>query len=201
MTYMDVVHGVDISEIKSHRSPGAPQNELTASDALVAALRQANPSIQVGKFRRNVQDAIEEDCIAEYCGHDDDHKVAFVKWLQSRYSRKELQEKILIGNGRSLGLSDVAEMWKRRCSIVPDAYLIDPVNRTVVCFEIEDTHPLSRNNMQKYVNIWWVLEAIEWDLVMKAYNVCGDCREIDLLRADAVLLREKYPEFAASSKG
>jgi hypothetical protein len=73
---------------------------------------------------------------------------------------------------------EILDAWKERCRFIPDAYLIDHDQRTVVCYEIEDWNPMHPHALMRYADAWWTLEAIEWDLHLITYDIYGHPREI-----------------------
>lgn len=60
--------------------------------------------------------------------------------------------------------------------MIPDAFLIDKERRTIVCYEIEDTHPLNPRSIVAYGRVWSTLEYIYWDLHLIAYDPYGHPR-------------------------
>jgi hypothetical protein len=75
--------------------------------------------------------------------------------------------------------SEILQTWQHRdAKFVPDAYLIDKEKKTVVCYEVEDHHPLNPFSIGEYAAAWWTLEYIYWDLHLIAYDIFGNPRII-----------------------
>ena len=55
---------------------------------------------------------------------------------------------------------------------------MDTDNMTVVCYEVEDTHPLNVNSIGTYARAWFTLEYIYWDLHLIAYDIHGHSKPI-----------------------
>lgn len=66
------------------------------------------------------------------------------------------------------------EDFKFHLGAIPDAFLIDRDRKTVVLFEVEDSHPVSEQKMDIYVDLWWVLDWNEWDLVLVTLDRWGN---------------------------
>lgn len=146
--------------------------KYTPSKRVVLALQRGNKNIQTKGFRRSVTEAIFDDAIEqEY--PDDEYRKRFLRRLH-RWSGK---------NARNILLdrSEILETWRTRDgNFIPDAYLIDKANRTVVCYEVEDQHPLNASSIGAYGAAWWTLEYIYWGLHLVAYDIYGNYRIVNL---------------------
>lgn len=148
------------------------QRAQTPSHSVVEALRQERPDIQTNGFRRNVLDAIWDDAVEDGLGggpQQERYLRRLNRWAKSN-AREHLMKRC-----------EILDTWRNRDSrFVPDAYLIDAANKTVVCYEVEDQHPLNPNSIGKYAAAWWCLEYIYWDLHLIAYDIYGNWRIIQL---------------------
>lgn len=139
------------------------------SKRVIQALQKSDPRVRTVGFRRTVLDAIYFDGVNS--GYDDEN---YSKRLIDRVIRrygKRVAYRILIKR------SEILETWKHRdATMVPDAYLIDEANKTIVCYEVEDSHPLNINSIGGYSAAWWNLEYIYWDLHLIAYDIYGHPR-------------------------
>ena len=146
-------------------------DKITQSQKIVKALHMVRPEISKEGFRKRVQQAIFVDAVA------------------SDYSEYERAERLVARAERRFGKlkarqllyerSEILQTWhKRDCKFVPDAYLIDRESRTVVCYEVEDHHPLNPFSIGEYAAAWWTLEYNYWDLHLIAYDAYGNPRII-----------------------
>ena len=55
----------------------------------------------------------------------------------------------------------------------PDCLWIDEANEIAYFLEIEDTHPLSEQRMNKYASAWWTLDMVYWQLILVVANRYG----------------------------
>jgi hypothetical protein len=160
---------------KVHWDPDCGQSP---SRCVVAALRGIEPGIQVTCFRKCVLRAIWDDAIKEAFDEEG---------VRERYLRrlrrwtKHNAEKHLITR------CEILDTWKNRdCRFVPDAFLLDAPNKTVVCYEVEDRHPLNPWSIGEYCAAWWCLEYIYWDLHLIAYDVYGNWRIVHFPHSDFI---------------
>ena len=122
--------------------PSVPDLQ-TRSKALVKSLQLLNPKIQTKGFKLAVPSAIFEDGV-NYDYPSADYSVKLGQRLERRFG-KRLTRQLLCKH------CEILHDWVNRdCRFVPDAYLIDADKRTIVCYEIEDTHPLTRHSILKY---------------------------------------------------
>jgi hypothetical protein len=152
---------------RSHRSP---------SHRVVSALQGLNPRIQTKGFRSAVLDAIFEHAVVEHFDDVDDEAYGrrLLDRLKRRYGAKRTRE-LLVDR------CDVLNTWRHRdARFRPDAFLVDAPNWTVVCYEIEDTHPLNSRSILEYAAAWWCLDYIYWDLHLISYDIYGHHRVHDL---------------------
>lgn len=144
---------------------------FTASKRVILALQAADHRITTMRFRKTVTNAIFDD-VVEQDYPDEDYRRRLIrrldKWTSNK-SRRILLEKC-----------EILECWRNRDSrFIPDAFLVDREQRTVVCYEIEDSHPLNPFSIGEYGAAWWTLEYIYWDLHLIAYDIYGNARVID----------------------
>lgn len=144
---------------------------FTQSQKIVRSLQIVRPEIVREGFRKKVQQAIFVDAVAS-----DHSEPEYAERLISRTERRfgKLKAKQLL-----VKRSDILQTWQHRdCKFVPDAYLIDKEKKTVVCYEVEDHHPLNSFKIVEYAAAWWTLEYIYWDLHLIAYDIYGNPRII-----------------------
>lgn len=144
---------------------------LTQSQRIVRALQLVRPEISSKGFRKTVQEAIYVDAVGS-----DYPEPGYAERLIARAERqfgKVKARKLLFAR------SEILQTWKSRdARFVPDAYLIDKDKKTVVCYEVEDRHPLNPFSVGEYAAAWWTIEYIYWDLHLIAYDVFGNARII-----------------------
>ncbi len=101
------------------------------------------------------------------------------RWFGQDRAKRLLTERI-----------EILESWKGRdARMAPDAFLIDAENKTIVCYEVEDTHPLNPNSIGAYANAWYTLEYVYWDLHLIAYDIYGHPKVIVFPHAELVARR------------
>ena len=160
-----------VLQIAGHIRPG-DHPTLSPSDRVVRALQAVDPRIDTRKFRAKVFDAIYLHALGElFNPDDDDHYVErLVSRLERRYGKKHARHLLL-------ERCEILESWQHRdATFRPDAFLIDPANWTVVCYEVEDTHPLNPYSIEEYVAAWWCLDYIYWDFHLISYDIYGQHR-------------------------
>lgn len=169
------------------RLPQIPKMK-TPSHRVISALQKIDSRIQSSGFREAVLSAIFKDAVEEYFGFgSDEYGWKVVSRLQRRFGIRHAR-KVL--NKRC----DSLYCWKYRDgSFLPDGYLIDAENRTIVCYEVEDSLHLYRGRLIKYSNSWWNLEALCWDLHLIAYDIWGHPRIIDILAFDCMDMVDNPP--------
>jgi len=67
--------------------------------------------------------------------------------------------------------------------IVPDGYVIDHDLAVVCCHEVEVSNGLSDAKILEYINLFWALDSIAWELWLIAHDRWGNARNIDILSA------------------
>jgi hypothetical protein len=150
---------------------------ITPSKRVVLALKSARTDIRTNGFRKGVLDAIFDDALKEEFS-DKEYREKFLRRL-NRWA-KPSKRRILLERCETLA------MWRRDGCFVPDAYLIDRDKKTVVCYEIEDRHPLNPFSVAGYGAAWWTLEYIYWDLHLIAYDIYGNPRVVDLPESEFI---------------
>jgi hypothetical protein len=117
-----------------------------------------------------VLDAIFEHALIEFYGDDEEYVKRLVARAGRRFGAKRAR-KLLIDR------CDYLHTWKYRdATFRPDGYLIDVPNWTVVCYEVEDTHPLNPDSIEEYVAAWYNLDYIYWDFHLISYDIYGHPR-------------------------
>lgn len=144
---------------------------LSPSYRVIRALQKADPRVRTHRFSKSVLGAIFMDGV-----YNDfvDHAYADRLVVRARqlWGRKRA-EQVFVNR------CEILETWKNRDGkIVPDAHLIDAERRTIVCYEVEDAHPLNRDSLSAYARAWWTLDYVYWNLHLIAYDICGNARLI-----------------------
>jgi len=153
------------------------------SHRVVHALQAADPRILTSGFRSTVLNAIFEHGVAEHFNDDDDRVKKLVPRLERRFGKKRAR-RLLIDH------CDILHTWRHRdARFIPDAFLVDAANWTVVCYEVEDTHPLNPWSIQEYAAAWHNLDYIYWDLHLISYDVYGHPR-VHLLPVAGVISQQ-----------
>ena len=112
---------------------------LTPSNRVVKALQSVYPGVRTVGFKKAVLKAIYEDACGDVPKEWRDKYLRRLKrWTGPGYL-KHFYERF-----------EILAAWKERYAVVPDAYLIDPVKKTVVCFEVEDHHHLKPRKIACY---------------------------------------------------
>jgi len=143
---------------------------MSPSERIFQVLQKTDQRITRNNFRSSVLDAIFEDGVVSF--FDDDEE-------RARRVRQRLERRIGKTRARRLLIErcDILDTWRTRdARFRPDAYLIDAPKRTVVCYEIEDSHPLNPSSIEEYSAAWWNLEFIFWDLHLISYDIYGHHR-------------------------
>ena len=168
-------------------------SNITPSSAVVTALQKACPEIQKAGFRQRVLDAIWDDAVAEALGGGN---------YQERYTRRLRRWTKRNTRSHLIKHCEILDTWLHRDSrFVPDAYLIDKSEKTVVCYEVEDSHPLNPRSIGEYGAAWWCLEYIYWDLHLIAYDIYGNPRIVRFPESEftAREVRKKHKHQVAES--
>ena len=73
----------------------------------------------------------------------------------------------------------------------PDAYKIIKENDSIQCYEVEDTHKISKQKLTKYIMVWFFLDCENIDLELYVVDRYGNnINKIDLEDAYYWLLKE-----------
>jgi hypothetical protein len=67
--------------------------------------------------------------------------------------------------------------------MAPDGYLIDHERAEVICYEVETTSSIDEGRLVPYVDWWWYLDDLGWNLrlvIVRGYGCHGTAFEIDL---------------------
>lgn len=149
----------------------AEQLGKTPSEQIIYSLQANNPKIATKGFYKAVLNSILEDALKQEF-FDDKYRQKLVTRLERRFGKLRTR-RVLIEQ------CDILYSWKHRNSrFVPDAFLLDAENRTIVCYEVEDSHPLNLYSIKKYADAWWTLNYIYWDIHLITYDIYGHPRII-----------------------
>lgn len=74
----------------------------------------------------------------------------------------------------------------------PDGWWADLVNKRLFVIEVEDTHPMSREKLRAYADMFITLDCIEWELLLIITDRYGKPQErpVDLFAHWVVFQRE-----------
>jgi len=123
---LDIVGGVHQQDSK-----------LRPSARVVRALQALDARIVTKRFRTTVLNAIFDHAVVQHFNDDEAYVGRRIARLQQRYGKKRTRE-------LPIERCDILNTWRYRdARFIPDAYLVDTPNWTVVCYEVEDTHPLN----------------------------------------------------------
>jgi hypothetical protein len=143
-----------------------PAETGTPSDRIVRLLQQTDPRIVKYRFNSAVGAALSKDALVDIYSDDRAKADAILKRAERRFGKTRLREL----------LRRKSELLGRIGTPLPDAYMIDDQNGTVVCYEIEDTNSLKADVLIRYSNLWSILEYLAWDLHLIAYDIYGHHR-------------------------
>jgi hypothetical protein len=144
--------------------------KLSPSHRVVHALQALDSRIVHTGFRSTVLNAIFDCAVVQHFNDDEDYVKRLVPRLERRYGKKRTRA-LLIGR------CDILNTWRYRdAGFRPDAFLVDIPNWTVVCYEVEDTHPMNPHSIEAYVAAWYNLDYIYWDLHLISYDIYGHPR-------------------------
>jgi hypothetical protein len=82
--------------------------------------------------------------------------------------------------------------------VVPDAFLIDRHEKTVIVFEVEASHPVDHGKIANYCELYWALDDWEWRLGLITIDEWGrvtslvDMTAVRLEQLELEALRCKY---------
>jgi hypothetical protein len=154
----------------------APNRKATPSQIVQKVLLSRENVHSLGfnraLLRATIDDAIEEDRGEAYLRR-------LNKWVGARTKLRSASENIAL-------LSEVKYYGSR---IVPDAFLLCPSKKTVVCYEVEDRHALPARTLSNYLQLWFALEYLYWDLHLISYDTFGNPRIIEVLSTGMSALR------------
>ena len=106
---------------------------------------------------------------------------------------------------REWSLSDLrSDFWKiakERIVGLPDGLLINKQRCLALFIEIEDTHPLTEEKLDRYADTFWLLDAAYWTTVLRVADRYGrNVRDIDLIGWSAAGTRN-YKRLEAAASG
>jgi hypothetical protein len=64
--------------------------------------------------------------------------------------------------------------------MIPDAYRINTEAQTVTIFEVEDTYGLTWKKLDRYLDLFWVLDNESWELEIVVVDRAGHARHTDV---------------------
>jgi hypothetical protein len=144
--------------------------KLSPSHRVVRALQAVDPRIVTTRFRSTVLNAIFDHALVQHFNDDEEYVKRLIPRLERRYGKKRTRH-LLIER------CDILNTWRFRDAwFIPDAFLVDIANWTVVCYEVEDTHPLNPYSIEEYVAAWYNLDYIYWDFHLISYDIYGHPR-------------------------
>lgn len=80
--------------------------------------------------------------------------------------------------------------------IYPDAHKIMAEDKTILVYEIEDTHPLPIDKIKRYAELWFDLDSCDWSFVVIVMDRYGqNPREIDACGSYYAFLKENPHAF------
>ena len=158
--------------------PTEQEEGVTPSKNVRTALQSTHPDVKIKRFRQTVLEAIFEDGVEEQYGSPD-LKDKLIYRVVRRFGKKRAKE-ILASR------CEILNSWKYDSRFVPDAYIVDTDRKTVVCYEVEDHHPLNPFSIGGYADAWFTLEYIYWDLHLIAYDVYGNPRIVALPESEFI---------------
>jgi hypothetical protein len=165
-------YAVDLSARMTQSSPGLG----TPSSQVIRALQENRAGVKTHGFRRSVLEAIFEDGFRAYFSNSD--YAARVRGRLERFYGRANTQRVLCNCCEVLRC-----WWYDDPRFIPDAYLVDSDNHTIVCYEVEDYHPLTPHSILRYAGSWYTLDQIYWDLHLVAYDIYGNPRVVDIPRA------------------
>lgn len=66
------------------------------------------------------------------------------------------------------------------CSARPDAYVIDVEAEVIRFFEAQVTHPLSRGQLDAYIDTFWFVDGEGWQMELWIVDRCGGRMQVDI---------------------
>jgi len=157
------------------------------SHRVVRALQTVEPRIVTTGFRSTVLNAIFDHALIEHFNDDEEYVRKLIPRLERRYGKKRTRH-LLIQR------CDILNTWRYRdARFIPDAFLVDAANWTVVCYEVEDTHPMNPSSIAEYAAAWHNLDYIYWDLHLISYDIYGHPR-VHLLPVAGVISQQVRDE-------
>jgi hypothetical protein len=73
---------------------------------------------------------------------------------------------------------DYGEAWKG--GIIPDLWLIDEECMSVICIEVEDTSRINTTKLNQYVQLWWHLDNMYWEIHLLCSDRWGNLSPVPL---------------------
>jgi hypothetical protein len=147
-----------------------PAEVGTPSDHVVRQLQEVDTRVAKHRLLPSMLTALFDDAVHHIYGDDETKARRVIARAERRFGtarvRKLVKQKSPLLN--RLGTPNY--------KVIPDAYLIDRLNMTIVCYEIEDTNPLKADVLIRYGNLWALLEYFAWDLHLIAYDIYGHHR-------------------------
>lgn len=64
----------------------------------------------------------------------------------------------------------------------PDAYLVNEAKKEIIFYEVELSHELSDQALQRYVTFWFESDCEEWTIRLVSIDRYGNEQEIDLMK-------------------
>ena len=71
-----------------------------------------------------------------------------------------------------------------RVRVIPDAYVIDEHEKTVIVYEVEDTSRIDNTKMGSYVDLSWILDEEFWGLCLVVVDRWGNANAVEPFMLD-----------------
>jgi hypothetical protein len=68
-------------------------------------------------------------------------------------------------------LGGLEEFRDNQWPLVPDAFIVDHESKIV---EVEATHPINDEKMERYADLWWSVDGNYWDLLLITTDKWGN---------------------------
>lgn len=103
-------------------------------------------------------------------------------WLhEARISGLEFEFGSLETLGFRRRLNELEPLLEWEHGTRPDAYMVDEDRRRIVAFEVEDKHPIDSEKARLYADLWFALDAYDWDFHLYVVDRAGARHRFELL--------------------
>lgn len=105
-----------------------------------------------------------------------------------RIKRKGFNKAILAAFAKDTEVCrEDVDYLKKYLGRIPDAYLIDEENKTVIWYEVEDTHRLTNNKIYDLYHIHFALDYCFWEMEVVLIDRYGNSHDLGIFEAGAKL--------------